>query len=156
MNIRIKIGVVIVLLVGCLSIAGCRADDDEIPAEIEVSFYGESCDTTAPEELPVGKYQFILKDLSRKFPSELYVARITGEHSYQELLDPQEEPGQYYPKPDWLIYALKIGKVGSGIPEDEKHYTVTFEAGEHAIYIATSLPEGGWGLWFCTPLMVAE
>jgi hypothetical protein len=155
MNI-IKIGAVIALLVGCLILAGCGKADDVVPSEIEVSFYGDSCDTTAPEELPVGEYEFILKDLSGELPSELYVARITGGHSYQELLDPQETPGQYYTKPDWLIYASKIRRFGSEVPKDGKYYTITVEAGEHAIYIATTLPKGGWELWFCTPVLVVD
>jgi hypothetical protein len=124
------------------------------PRKIEVTFYGEACDTSAPEELPAGEYLFILNDLDGTTNAELYVGRITGGHTYQELLDPQETPGFYYPKPDWLSYARKRGH-GSN-PEGELRYDVTLEAGEHAIYVANRPPVVSWGLWFCAPVMVVE
>jgi hypothetical protein len=121
---------------------------------IEVTFYGESCDVSAPEVLPVGEYSFVLKDLDGKTSAELYVARLTDGHTYQDLLEPQDSPGDYYPKPNWLIYATNIRTVNAST--GERSYEVTLESGEHAIYIGNRLPTNKWGLWFCVPLMVVE
>jgi hypothetical protein len=126
----------------------------ETDARIEVTFHGESCDVTSPEVLPVGKYVFVLKDLDRTTSATLYISRLTDGHTYQDLLEPQDAPGDYYPKPDWVVYALKIGHPTNS--SGETTYDVTLEAGEHAIYVSNWLPTSEWGLWFCAPLMVVE
>jgi hypothetical protein len=147
--------IILTFLLFGLAACGIGGNDEAANTEvIEVTFYGESCDTTAPEELPTGEYLFILHDLDGTTEAELYVGRITEGHTYQELLDPQETPGFYYTKPDWLIYAKKRG--GTNNPEGELHYNVTLEPGEHAIYVANRPPEADWGIWFCAPVMVVE
>jgi hypothetical protein len=121
-----------------------------VESGIEVIFYGEECETTAPEVLPAGDYDFYITDKDENTSASLYVARITEGHVYQDLLDPQEEPGVYYPKPDWLIYADTID--AEFIDTDQKRFTKTLEEGEHAVYIYTRPT----GLWFCVPIMVVE
>lgn len=115
---------------------------------IEVTFHGESCDVDAPDILPVGKYSFTLNNLSESTSLNLYVAKITDGHSYQDLLDFQNSPGEYFPKPDWLIYAKKIGSVDPST--GQVSYKITLEPGEHAIYVWSRL------LWFCKPIMVVD
>ena len=117
---------------------------------IEVVFYGEECETTAPEVLPAGDYDFYITDKDENTSASLNVARITEGHTYQDLLDLQEAPGVHYTKPDWLIYAETID--AEFIDSDQKRFTHTLEPGEHAIYIWTR----PFGLWFCVPVMVVE
>jgi hypothetical protein len=137
----------------CCSRLDTAEVEKAISEGIVVDFYGdaETCQVSAPDVLPEGKYRFILNDLDEETAADLYIGRITGDHKYQELLDPQEEPGKYYSKPEWLIYAFK--NEVEIVSEDERRYTVTLEPGEHAIYVFTT-PKGG--LWFCTPIMVVE
>jgi hypothetical protein len=120
----------------------------------EVTFYGESCDVTTPEELPAGKTTFLLKDLDGTTDAVLYVGLLTDGHVYQDLLDRQEAPGVYVAKPDWLVYPRKMA--GSPNPQGETTYQIWLEAGENAIYIVNWLPTSVWGLWFCAPVMVVE
>ncbi len=147
----------LILVILLLLVTACgtsdRAVEQAVTEGIEVTFYGDSCDVSAPEILPVGEYSFILKNLG-KTSATLYVSRITEGHTYQDLLDPQESPGDYYPKPDWVIYARKIGHGENSV--GEIIYDVTLEAGLHAIYVSNRLPTSEWGLWFCVPLMVEE
>jgi hypothetical protein len=123
---------------------------------IEVKFYGESCDVAAPEVLPIGEYVFVFNDLEGKQSADLYIGRLTDGHTFQDLLDPQgDEPGKYYHKPEWLIYAEKTDSewdLSTGV----KSVTYFLEEGEHAIYVSNVLPTNEWGLWFCMPVMVVE
>jgi hypothetical protein len=155
MTKRKMVVLVEVILLGCLNFFGCAAPEPSPPSVIEVSFYGDYCQANAPSELPAGKYPFILYNLDGEYKAELYVGIITGGHTFQELLDPQKSPGEYYPKPDWLIYATKMGQAGGD--ENEKHYKITLDPGEHAIYVAETVPfDAGWTLWFCQPVTVVE
>jgi hypothetical protein len=126
--------------------------DSAVKKEYELKFCGESCEINAPAELPAGEYKVILKQLVEGLKAELYVAQLTGGHTYQELLDPQKTPGLYYPKPDWLIIASVSLQSSPDIPSDENWYSVTFkEEGLYAIYTYT--PQNS-GLWFCTPITI--
>ena len=127
--------------------------DPKNEREFELRFYGESSEINIPAELSRGEYVVKVKQLADGLKAELCVALITEGHSYQELLDPQETPGQYYPKPDWLIYASVEQQTGPDIPSGENWYLVTFEEeGLYAIYTYTPQNEG---LWFCTPITIA-
>ena len=129
-----------------------RSTGENSIAEFEVNFYGESCDTTAPNELPRGKYLFNLIQKG-KLIADLYVAKITGGHVYEDLLEPQKTPGLYYPKPEWLIIANYERISDPEIPDDEFWYSVEFEIGKYAIYTYTIENEG---LWFCSPITIVD
>jgi hypothetical protein len=121
---------------------------------IVVTFHGEACEVDSPDRLLAGEYDFTLKDLSQLTSAQLLVARITDGHSYPDLLTPQNTPGEYYPKPDWLIYAKKIGSVD--ISTGQWSYEVTLEPGEHAVYVYGFQPTGEQWLWFCVPIMAIQ
>jgi hypothetical protein len=121
---------------------------------IEITFHGEACEVDAPDRLLVGEYHFTLNDQSQLTSAQLYVARITEGHSYADLLTPQIKPGEYYPKPDWLIYAKKIGSIDPST--GQRSYDVTLEPGEHAVYVYGFQPTGEQWLWFCVPITAVE
>jgi hypothetical protein len=121
---------------------------------IEVTFHGESCDVDAPSTLPIGEYHFTLNDQSQLTSSDLIVARITGGHTYQELLDLQPTPGEYYPKPDWLIYVKRIGSIDPST--GQRSYEVTLELGELAVYVYGLTQKAEEWLWFCMPILGVE
>jgi hypothetical protein len=158
------VGLVALLLIGTMIWTGCDGGETPPPStptipeaaleEFVVNFYGDSCDSTAPDVLSEGQYKFVLNDVEGTTKPELYISRLTEGHTYQDLLDPQEEPGDYYPKPDWIVYAVKIGYVDPDT--GERAYKVTLTPGEHAIYVSNWLPTNEWGLWFCEPLTVVE
>ena len=85
----------------------------------------------------------------------IYVSHLTDGHTYQELLDPQSEPGEYYPKPNWVVYATKRDfEFERNEAGTELAWTFFLEEeGEYAIYIGGSKPDD---LWFCAPLQVVE
>jgi hypothetical protein len=100
--------------------------------------------------LPAGEYHFTLENQSPLVQANLYVAKITGDHEFQELIDLAPSPGEHYNKPDWLIYAKKYG---SQDPKTgQMSYDVTFETGEYAIYVYGWQESGKDWLWFCQPI----
>ena len=143
------------LLVGCGAPAATPTSGPlpESIAEVgEVIFDGTECTVLGPTELPTGKYSFVLKDLS-KINVNLYVSRLTDGKTYQDLLDGQSEPGEYYPKPDWVVHAIEPGSAWSKPDGGEVHTYFLTREGEYAIYLGTDVPPS---LWFCAPLRVIE
>jgi hypothetical protein len=135
-----------------LLLAGCgapAATPTPIPP-IEVIFDGNECTVSGPTELPTGDHSFVLKDLSGQ-NQVLYVSHLLDGKTYQDLLDLQSEPGEYVPKPSWVVRAARgIRRNAKG----ERVYTFSLDKeGEHAIYIGSSHP---LSLWNCAPLWVTE
>ncbi len=119
----------------------------------EVIFDGTECTFSGPTELPKGKYSFVLKDLS-EMDVDLFVRRLTDEKKgYQDLLDLQSEPGEYHPRPDWLIDAMEPGSEEYEPDGGVVHtYLLTKEA-EYVIFVFSLIPRI---LWYCAPLQVIE
>ena len=121
------------------------------PMPIVVTFDGNECTVSGPTELPTGEHSFLLKDLSGQ-GQYLYVSRLLDGKTFQDVLDLQSEPGVYYPKPSWVVYAPR--RPTERIAEGEHVYTfILNKEGEYAIYLGTSSPSS---LWFCAPLKVME
>ena len=117
---------------------------------IEVTFDGTECTVSGPTELPTGDHKFVLKDLSEQ-NQVLYVSLLLDGKTYQDLLDLQSEPGEYYPKPSWVVHT-KGGMRRNAKGEHVWTYSLDIE-GEHAIYLGSAFPHS---LWFCAPLKVIE
>ena len=117
---------------------------------IEVTFDGTECTVSGPTELPTGDHKFVLKDLSEQ-NQVLYVSLLLDGKTYQDLLDLQSEPGEYYPKPRWSVHTTGGMRRNA---KGENVYTFSLDIeGEHAIYLGSAFPHS---LWFCAPLKVIE
>jgi len=121
------------------------------PTPIVVTFDGNDCTVTGPTELPTGEHSFLLKDLSGQ-RQVLYVSHLLDGKTFQDMLDLQSEPGEWYPKPSWVIHPGR--RPTERIAEGEHLYTfVLNKEGEHSIELYASSPRS---LWFCAPLKVME
>ena len=113
------------LVIGCIFLAlltGCVTPALEIPKpnlepspEVvvemgDVIFDGSECTVTVPTELPPGRYSIVLKNLSEE-DVKIWTQRITEGKTYQDLLDLQNEPGEYVPEPDWVVGTIETGSV---------------------------------------------
>lgn len=119
---------------------------------IEVTFDGSECVVTGPTELPMGEYDFILKDLSEE-NVDLWVSLLRDGKTFQDLLDRQSEPGEYLPKPSWVLHDSSIRRGWNESVDGEVFTFMLNKEGEHAIYIGGYSPET---LWFCAPIMIIE
>ena len=123
------------------------------PDTIIVTFTGDECTSSVPTELPVGEHQFVLRDLSENNPLfGLWLGHLLDGHTYQDVLDLQSEPGEYYPKPSWLVHPRQK-LVGQTWPID-KVYTFYIEnEGEYGIETGSDRPPI---LWWCGSFQVVE
>lgn len=124
------------------------------PEAIDVTFDGKECTVAGPTSVPTGEHYFVVSSPSY-FGMDLYVSMMVDDHRYQDLLDPQTRPGEYYPKPSWVVYATQTDGPPSGriLAEDEREYQYTLDQPEHphVIYLGTAR-----SLWFCSPLEVVD
>ena len=159
------------LLIGCILLAlltGCatpalettKPTSEPLPETViemgEVIYDGTECNVSVPTELPPGRYSIVLKNLSEE-EVKLWTQRITEGKTYQDLLDLQNEPGEYVPKPDWVVSAIETGSARDK-PDGGKVYTYKFVSeGEYFvglwIYATTTAP---MKRWFCAPFLVKE
>ena len=119
---------------------------------IEITYDGTGCTVTGSDEVPTGRQTFLLNDLTKENVT-LYVSILLEGHTYQDVLDPQSEPGVYYQKPSWVVYAVRRPPEWDGPVDGELHAFTLSEAGEYAIYVGSSIPSS---LWFCRPLFVVQ
>ena len=144
----LALGVTLIVLAGCGP--SPTPTPTATPTPIVVTFDGNECTVSGPTELPTGEHSFLVKDLSGQ-RLLLYVSRLVDGKTFQDMLDLQSEPGEYYSKPSWVIYP---GRTSERIAEGEDLFTFSLDKeGEHAIYLF-----GDWplSLWFCAPLKVME
>jgi len=123
--------------------------------EFEVMFDGKDCTVDGPAELPAGKHSFIFIDTS-DFIGEVYLLYLQEGKTFQDHLDLQNEPGDWYPKQAWAYYDHQF----SSEQLESNGRTVTLSTwnlepvGEHTIlcYVGGSSQQ----LWFAAPLMIIE
>ena len=119
---------------------------------IEVTFDGNECTVSGPTELPIGEHSFFFKDLSGQ-NQVLYVSHLLDGHTFQDLLDLQSEPGEYYPRPGWAVHARNLGiEWNESVGAQVYTFSIDYD-GEHSIHIGRYSPDS---LWFCAPLEVIE
>lgn len=151
------IGLLIVLFPSCgtptsAPTATPTLTPDPFAEAIEVIFDGKECVVIGPSELPVGKNSFILKDLSDK-KVDIWVSLLSDGKTFQDLVDQQNEPGEYFPKPDWVHHTSFIRGGWNDLVEGAVFTFIFTNEGEHAIYVGGYRPET---LWFCAPIMIIE
>lgn len=110
------------------------------------------CTVTGPTELPMGEHQFVLRDLAEE-SADLYVQDFSDGKTFQDYLDYQGEPGEYFYDPPWATRVIKRG-IEWNESIDGKVYTFLLnEEGEHVIVIVGKFPVS---VWICAPLWVIE
>jgi hypothetical protein len=119
---------------------------------IEVTFDGDECTVAGPTELPSGEHNFILK-----YPSEgrvdLWMSFLQDGKTYQDLLDMQSEPGEYFQEPSWVLWDPRILRGWNESVDGEVFTFMLNKVGEHVIYVGTYSPGA---IWFCAPMVVTE
>jgi ABC-type transport system substrate-binding protein len=123
-----------------------------LDAAIEVTFDGNECTVAGPAELPRGEYNVILK-----YPSEgrvdLWMSFLQDGRTYQDLLDMQSEPGEYFQEPNWVLWDPRILRGWNESVDGEIFTFMLNKVGEHVIYVGNYSPGA---IWFCAPLMITE
>jgi hypothetical protein len=126
----------------------------EIIAEFEVTFDGNGCTVTGPTELPAGEHTFVFIDRSDIMRGELWLVNLDDGKTFQDHLDGQSEPGEWYQKPSWAHYDFGFTK--SEYLEDRRVDTSTWKldkVGEHTSYCYVNSPPK---LWVAAPIIVVE
>jgi hypothetical protein len=140
--------------------AGTAVSTDTTSDEVDiftVTQAEEGCVVSGPAEVPANEtYYFIVKNPAEPYADlNLYVSRLTDGKTFQDLIEPQTYPGEYYPKPSWVVYAKRETaqaeefSLATELADDEQAFAFTVEPGPHVIYTYT-----GGALWFCAPFQV--
>jgi len=146
-----------IILPGCstLPFTPSSPEDSKQPQpDFEVIFDGNDCIVTGPSELPAGEVTTHFTDKS-ELDAELWLVYIDEGKTFQDHLDLQEKPGDWYPKPSWDHYATRI----YGHSEDINGARVDIETwnldhvAEHIIFCYVSSPQM---IWFAHPLFIVE
>jgi hypothetical protein len=127
------------------------APPTEIPVQIEIVFDGESCELTYPEELKPGDYTVRLTNQTDGSEG-IWCSYLADGHTEADLDAMQENPGEYFGAPDWVI---SLTKVFSG--RDATGYRLsTFkfdQPGEYVCSTGTTLPPTLFG---CGNLIIVQ
>ena len=138
-----KFAICISLLIVTLLITACASSDEGI----EIIWDGYECTVSGPTELPLGEQEFVYKNLSEE-ELDLWVGRFIGGHTFQEYLDLQGEPGEYYEPPSWVVEPNQKG-TGGDASEGGEFFTLTLDIeGEYAFVLGSGGPLSAWN---CTP-----
>jgi len=136
-----------------MSACASKAESDELVA----TFDGNECKWEGPTELPVGEHSIIFINSTDKFV-EFLVRKIIGEGIiYQDYLDFQPAPGEYFVPPgDWH---MGMGKFQ--LERDEKRdayiYTFSFDSsGEYFSRVYAKISSDEEGMLLCGPLTIVE
>jgi hypothetical protein len=145
--------ILIVFLVAC-------AGEPETPT---VTFDGDGCSYEGPTELQTGVHSIAFKDLrdqnQEPYLDLWFVVGLPHDgHTYQDVLDLQSEPGEYFAPPDWLkpplfpsqpwVWAESAGA---------RVYTLRYDkAGEYVLWVerSKSIPLSLFGSWICGSIQV--
>jgi hypothetical protein len=112
----------------------------------EITFDGSNCHAAVPAEVPAGEYLFQLNNQSDR-NVDVAVTHLIDDHTYQDLLDLQSEPGEPFVKVYWMSQPYYYTR-------DHKVWNYSLdEAGEYAILI---LQHVHVGMWICGPFRVIE
>jgi len=119
------------------------------PADItfEVTFdQNHHCVVNGPAEVPPGDYLFRLTNQSDR-KVDMAVTHLIEGHTYQDLLDLQNEAGEPFIKVYWMSQPYYF-------THDHQVWTYSLEeAGEHVILVLQHMFVGSW---ICDPFMVTE
>lgn len=124
----------------------------QLPPPFEVTFDGNECIIAVPAELPAGKYSFVLKDLSGA-DMDFYLSLINEGHTFQDLLDMQSEPGEFYPQPYWTHHPTKLAQKWDESYGGTVYTFLLVEIGEYVSSVGRYDPDSNW---YCAPFQIVE
>ncbi|MCK4516777.1 MAG: hypothetical protein KAU31_16060 [Spirochaetaceae bacterium] len=116
----------------------------------EITFDGTDFSYVGPNELAAGTYSFVFRNLSED-KIDLYISTLSDGKTYQNLVELQREPGEYWPKPEWVTHDREVGITDIRADGSELHIFMLTREGRHAIYLGRNHP---FGLWLCAPLLI--
>ncbi len=133
---------------------------EEVVIEVgEVIFDGTECTVTGSTKLSPGRYSYVLRDES-EYEVQMYVGRLLGGKTTQDMLDLQGEPGAYVTEDlvdeayDW---AVEPGAAWYKPDGGEVHTYKFISEGEYTVgiwsYQAPTIP---FTVWFCAPIWIEE
>jgi hypothetical protein len=158
-----------VALVAC---AGCGGDDDSgsggtgappptdsgTPTEesadravLTLTQADDGCTLTGPTEVPAGEIYYFVVENPTDLSVTQYVSLLADGHTFQEFVDLQPAPGEFFPKPSYIVYASSETEATrefndtAELAEDEVGFAYSSEPGPHAVYTWTSED----GFWIC-------
>jgi hypothetical protein len=124
--------------------------------EFEAIFEGNECIYSGPGELPIGDFTFVLFDQS-DLKAELWLVHLTDGKTYQDLLDMQSAPGEWYPKPRWAVYGTRLPGTFESLESSEGRVDKTtwrfYLPGEYIVFCYVPSPQM---LFYAGPIMVGE
>ena len=85
----------------------------------------------------------------------LWLSNLDDGKTFQDNLEGQSEPGEWYPKPSWAHYDKQSFRKSEYL-EDRRVDTSTWildKVGEHTIYCYVAAPHQ---LWFAAPIIIVE
>lgn len=149
---RVTWGILItLLLVGC-SAPTAKLIPEYVEEPIKVTFDGEECIASAPAVMSTGEHSFVFVYTTEQGYG-FWVGSILDGKTYQDMLDLQNEPGEYITKPTWSVDPDTVDvewdeTVGGNI------YTWFFnEEGEYYMTTGGVSPPS---VWFCGSFHVVE
>ncbi len=158
---------VLLLVMAVLFVSACTTSEpaatespEEVVTEVgEVKFDGTECIVTGPTSLPPGNYSYVLRDESEN-EVHIYVGRLLGGKTTQDILDLQGEPGARIAEPildeayDW---AVELGAATYRPDGGEVHTYKFISEGEYTVgiwsYQTETIPSTNW---LCAPLWIEE
>ncbi len=156
------VGIFMVLLSGCVSPPGGTTSPDPdltqsqaIPIQtaepLEITFEvtfdeNHNCIISGPAKVQTGDYLISLTDQS-ELKIDLAVTHLIDGHTYEDLLNLQNAPGEPFIKVYWMSHPRYF-------TIDHKVWTYSLdEAGQHVILILKHTFEG---IWICDPFQVVD
>lgn len=135
------------------SLAACGSDGESSTTEtassvaaIEVTFDGVTCGSNGPSTVAAGEHSFLLIDRSDRPRTEMWVAYLAEGHTYEELLELQDEaggPGSDGVRPAFVMSTAMVAPPSS--PADgQTLYLHELEPGAHAFVVG-----GSDAQWIC-------
>ena len=111
----------------------------------------DGCSLAGPSEATAGEtYYFVVKNPTDLFVTP-YVSLLDDGHTFDEFVGLQPAPGEFFPKPSFVVYAFDELEAArefnetADLAEDELGFAYSSDPGPHAVYAGTSED----GLWIC-------
>jgi hypothetical protein len=123
----------------------------DIPLLFTYTLNGEVCTRNGPNEVSPGEYSIKLIDLTGN-DNGIWVDLFAEGYTRKDILDKQEEPGDYFYNPDWLIPALRTGNKRDSNGNRIASFKF-IESGEYIVVLGTYTPQT---FWPCDTFFVVE
>lgn len=122
--------------------------------EFEVTYDGNGCVSEGPTEVLPGEHTFKFIDKT-DVGEELWLLYIDEGKTFQDHLDEQSEPGDWYPKPSWVHYGSKKSSYYEETDDGRVEISVwdLNKIKEYTIMCYDGYPQN---LWFVAPIFVVE